>query len=273
MFKKINHYPSTFLLAITCTATLLSLLFNTAVTLAQERGEGPMSLIITYQCAPAKRAAFRTHMVSTGVNQFEQWKKNGIYNDYLILFSSYVNSGDTAPDMMVRLDFAKYADSAKWKLIERTMPAGLSAEALALCTPVTSYVADLNYEGKPSPTRDLSKAVYLWIPYHLEKGVSKSEYKKYFEIYVKPQNEGWLAEGVLSWWGVYFNQHNTGKPWDILFLYEYSDIVGLARRDNVKEAVRAKLRNDPVWKAVSDKKQSYRWEDQVIIMDPILPSR
>ena len=67
------------------------------------------------------------------------------------------------------------------------------------------------------------------------------------------------------------DQHNTGAPWDALFLYEYASPVGLARRDNVKNAVRAKLRNDPVWKAVSDSKQSYRIEDQVVVMDPILP--
>ena len=102
--------------------------------------------------------------------------------------------------------------------------------------------------------------------------MSKAQYKKYFEVYVKPQNDGWLREGALSWWGVYLNQHNTGSPWDIIFLYEYSDMVGLARRDNVKESVRAQLTKDPVWKAASDNKQSLRIEDQVIIMDPILPA-
>jgi hypothetical protein len=255
-----------------CAAASLAMLAGAPNARAQEKGEGPMSLFITYQCSPEKRAAFRAHMAGAGVNQFEKWKKDGVYKDYIVLFSSYVNSGDTAPDMLVRLDFAKYVDSANWKAIERTAPAGLSPEGLKLCTPVTSYLADLNYEGGPSQKRDLSKAVYLWIPYHLEKGIGKPVYKKYFETYVKPQNDGWLADGALSWWGVYFNQHNTGKPWDMIFLYEYSDMVGLARRDHVKEAVRAKLKNDPVWKKVSDEKQSYRWEDQVIIMDPILPS-
>jgi hypothetical protein len=252
---------------------IFSLLVWAPVAQAQEKGEGPMSLFITYQCDARHKAAFRAWAAGPGVNQFERWKREGAFKDYLMLFSSFVNTGDTAPDMLVRLDFAKYVDSAAWKTIERTSPAGLSPDALALCKPMTSYLADLNYEGGPSKTRDLSKAVYLWIPYHLEKGIGKPTYKKYFETYVKPQNEGWLADGALSWWGVYFNQHNTGKPWDMIFLYEYSDIRGLARRDNVKESVRAVLRNDPVWKKVSDEKQSYRWEDQVIIMDPILPGR
>ena len=264
--------PKTIPSALSRTAAALALLTAVSIAPAQEFGEGPMSLVMTYQCAPEKKAAFREHMAGAGVNQFEKWKKEGAYKDYLVLFSSFVNSGETAPDMMVRLDFAKYVDSASWKAIERKYPAGLSAEGLKLCTPVTGYLADLVYSGGPSAKRDLSKAVYLWIPYHLEKGIGKATYKKYFETYVKPQNQGWLEEGALSWWGVYFNQHNTGKPWDMLFLYEYSDLVGLARRDNVKEAVRAKLAKDPVWKKVSDEKGSYRVEDQVIIMDPILPS-
>jgi hypothetical protein len=235
---------------------------------AQEKGEGPATLFLSYKCDPAKRAAFREHMAGPGVARFERWKKEGVYKDYLVLFSSYVNRREL--DMLVRLDFANYVDTEKWKAIERTMPGGLSAEALALCSPDYAYLADLTWDGV-SPTRDLAKAVYLYIPYHFVKGIGKPEYKKYFETYVKPQNEGWIAEKALSAWGVYLNQHNTGEPWDALFLYEYADATGLARRDNVKAGVRAKLRNDPTWKAVSDSKQSYRVEDQVVVMDPILP--
>lgn len=238
---------------------------------AQEKGEGPASLFMTYQCTPEKRAAFRAHMSGPGVTNFEKWKSEGKYKDYLVLFSSFTNVGDSAWDMLVRLDFGKYADIENWKAVERSMPAGLSAEALALCSPVTAYLADLTWEGGPTPTRNPARAVYLAIPYHLEKGVGKPDYKKYFETYVKPQNDGWIAEKALSWWGVYLNQHNTGVPWDIMFLYEYQDMTGLARRDNVKEAVRVKLRTNPAWKAISDTKQSFRTEDQVIIADPILP--
>lgn len=236
---------------------------------AQEFGEGPMSLFITYQCEPKSKAAFRKHMAGPGIQQFETWKKQGVYGDYLVLFSSFVNAGDTAPDMLVRLDFAKYVDIVKWKRIEQSTPAGLTDKAHELCRPVSSYLADLIWHGGPSANRDLSKAVYLWIPYHFNLG--KPQYKQYFDAYVKPQNDGWMQEGALSWWGVYINQHSTGKPWDAVFLYEYTDIEGLARRDNVKEAVRAGLRKDPAWKSVSDNKHLYRWEDQVIVMDPILP--
>lgn len=97
------------------------------------------------------------------------------------------------------------------------------------------------------------------------------EVQEVLRHYVKPQNDGWIAEKTLSWWGVYLNQHNTGAPWDVMFLYEYQDMTGLARRDNAKEAVRARLRKDPEWKVLSDTNQSVRTEDQVIIADPILP--
>jgi hypothetical protein len=239
---------------------------------AQEKGEGPFSLLMSYKCEPANRAAFRAHMAGPGVRQFEAWKQGGAFKDYLILFSSFVNSREL--DMLVRLDFAQYVDSEKWRVIERTYPGGLSQDALKLCSPDTAYLADLTWEGGPSASRDLSKAVYVYIPYHfMEKGTTKPEYKKYFETYVKPQNDGWLAANVLSWWGVYLNQHNTGAPWDSLFLYEYSNTLGLARRDLIKAEVRAKLQSNPVWKAVSDNKKDVRIEDQVIIMEPVLLPR
>jgi hypothetical protein len=246
-----------------------SLLLASAPSPAQEKGEGPASLFLTYKCDPARRGAFRAHMAGPGIAQFEKWKKEGVFKDYLLLFSSYVNRSEQ--DLLARLDFAKYVDTERWKVVEQTMPGGLSAEGLALCTPEKAYLADLTWEGGPSESRNLGKAVYLYIPYHFEKGIGKPEYKKYFEVYVKPQNDGWLTENALSWWGVYLNQHNTGMPWDALFLYEYRDAVGLAQRDNVKQSVRAKLRSNPEWKAVSDNKASVRIEDEVIMMDPILP--
>ena len=249
-------------------AAALALALAPAGALAQEKGEGPATLFLSYKCDPAKRAAFRAHMAGPGVAQFEKWKNEGAYQDYLVLFSSYVNRREL--DMLVRLDFANYVDTEKWKAIERTTPGGLSADGLALCSPDYAYLADKTWDGI-SPTRNLAQAVYLYIPYHFEKGIGKPEYKKYFETYVKPQNDGWITEKALSGWSVYLNQHNTGAPWDALFLYEYANPAGLARRDTVKGGVRARLRNDPEWKAVSDSKASYRVEDQVVVMDPILP--
>lgn len=252
-------------------STVLLLSCLASAPLAQDNGAGAMSLFMTYRCPIDKRAAFREHAADAVVSQFETWKQQGVFNDYLMLFSSFANAGETAPDMVVRLDFARYADVQRWKVVERTFPAGLSPQALQLCAPATTDLVDLSFAGGPAKTRNLSKAVYLWIPYHLGPGVSKGQYKEYFKGYVKPQADGWLADGALSWWGVYLNHHYTGKPWDTLLLLEYADIEGLARRDVIKQQVRARLNNDPAWKTLSDNKQEIRQEDQVIIMDPILP--
>jgi hypothetical protein len=80
---------------------------------AQWQGEGPVTLFLHYTCRPEKRAAFRAHMQGPGVAQFEKWKKQGVFEDYLILFSAYVNP---TWDMLIRLDFDKYVDTEKWKV-------------------------------------------------------------------------------------------------------------------------------------------------------------
>ena len=148
-------------------AVVLALLAASSVR-AQEKGEGPTTLFLTYQCKPERRAAFRSHMAGLGVGRFEGWRKDGAFKDYLVLFSSYVN--EATWDMLVRLDFARYADTERWAAIERTMPGGLSAEALALCSPVASNLADLEWEAA-APTRDPSRARYVVIPYQLLVGV------------------------------------------------------------------------------------------------------
>jgi hypothetical protein len=206
-------------------------------------------------------------MSGPGIARLEKWKAEGVYQDYLALFSSYVNASGF--DLLVRLDFARYGDTARWRAVERTRPGGLSAEALALCSPVTAYLADLAWSGGPRPERELAKTTYLVIPYEFH--VGKDAYKSYFAAYVKPQLDGWLDEKAMSWWGVYLNQHSTGHPWDSLFLLEYADMAGLARRDVVKWGVRRKLAEDPAWKSVSDSKQDYRTEGEVILAEPILP--
>jgi len=94
-----------------------------------------------------------------------EMEEGRVYKDYLIVFSSSsIRAKPLRHCGPPRL--REIRRQREWKVVERTMPSGMTAEALALCTPVTSYLADLVYEGKPSASRDLSKAVYLWIPYH-----------------------------------------------------------------------------------------------------------
>ena len=77
---------------------------------------------MTYQCPAEQRVAFRRHVESEVVEQFEAWKQQGVFQNYLILFSSFVNAGDYAADMVVRLDFARFVDVARWREIEREKP-------------------------------------------------------------------------------------------------------------------------------------------------------
>lgn len=260
------------LLSIICLLAGFSLFASGQQALAQEQGAGPTSLFLTYKCPVENRAAFRAHMESEGLNRFESWKKKGVISDYLILFSSFAYANPTVPDAMVRLELAAYTDVAKWKEIERTMPAGLSAEALILCKPLDSYLADLAWQGGQTEKRYLETAIYVRNPIHFT--VAKAEYGKYFEGYVKPQFDGWVEAGALSWWGAYHNQLRDGDAWDLLVLYQYKDLSTLAQRDIAKQKVRAELReNNAEWVRFRDNKWDVRWSELFIPMDPILLPR
>jgi hypothetical protein len=231
---------------------------------AQERGEGPVTLILSYKSPPAQRAAFRDHMERAGVARFAAWKKEGVVADYQILFSSYVN--EATWDMLAVLSFARYADLGRWREVERRMPGGLTAEGLALASPVASYACDLTWEGS-AETRDPAKAAYVVIPYAYS---ARAEYKPYAEGYVVPQMKGWIAEGVLSRYSLYLNQHEAGDPWDALFVLEYKDMTALALRRVTVNKVREKLQSNPEWKKLSDVKQGLRTEGQIVIAEPVL---
>ena len=232
---------------------------------AQEQGEGPTSLIITYKCSPQTRMAFRQHMEGPGVAQLEKWKSEGVFADYLALFSSYVN--ESTWDAMLVLSFARYADTERWREIERRMPGGLSEEALALASPVTAYLADLTWE-KAANGPMATDPVYFVIPYDYE---DRGSYKRYVDAYVTPQLEGWIREGVVTSYQVYLNQHQTGDPWDSLFVLEYRDLAAFAKRDVLKSKVRGSLREDPAWTTISDNKQLFRSEGQTVIAEAIAP--
>lgn len=246
-------------------ATLCLSLAASTAALAQEKGEGPATLVLSYRAKPEHRAAFREHMEGAGIAQFEKWKKDKVFADYQVLFSSYVN--EATWDMLAVLSFDRYVDQARWKEIERKMPGGLTPQALAWAAPVTTYVADLTWSGK-APTRDSARAAYLVIPYAYS---ARAEYKPYAEGYVIPQMKGWLAEGVLSSYSIYLNQNEAGEPWDAMFILEYRDIQGLALRRMTTNKVRAALAvSDAEWKRLSDTKQDVRKEGQVVFADAIL---
>src|SRR3982751_3194949 len=84
---------------------------------ADAQGGEPVSIVIAYKAGPQTRAAFRAHMESEGAARFAQWRKEGVFRRMHLLFTPYAGSG--AFDMVVILDFARYADLGRWKEIER----------------------------------------------------------------------------------------------------------------------------------------------------------
>src|SRR5207247_2228047 len=132
-------------------------------------------------------------MTGPGVKQFEQWKKSGIFKDYLLLFSSYSRFNGSTWDMLVRLDFERYVDTEKWKAVDGATPGGLSAEALALCPPTGTYLTDLQWENA-RPSRNLAKAIYVVVGYRAH---DRGQYARYFESKVKLDFDQWIEQGAL----------------------------------------------------------------------------
>jgi hypothetical protein len=251
-------------------ALLAALVSSVATPLfAQWKGEGPVTLFLHYACKPEKRAAFRAHMAGPGVAQFEKWKKEQVFKDYLILFSSYVNP---TWDMLVRLDFERYADTEKWKTVEQTTPGGLSPEGLALCSPTNAHLADLLFE-KARPARDLTKARFAVFPFEYTKTLAA--YKSYFMARPKFDLDGWVDGGAMAWYGVYANQYHQGPAWDILWVLEYKDTAGLAGRETVRQAMRKRYAESevPGWRYARDTPpgEESRAPQQPTLADPILP--
>ena len=241
-----------------------------ATSLAQGRAEateneisgGPRELLITYRCEPANRPAFRTYLLGEGSAELAKLKKQGVLKSFQIVFNPYVTPGTW--DAMTILSFPRFADTQRWKEVERTLPGGLTAAGLRLAKPSGTYSADLSWEGisdNPGPDRD---HVFYVIPYDYN---AADQYKKYVSGYVIPQVEGWIKEGVLSRYRIFLNRYQVGPPWDALFIYEYRDLESFGRREETVAKVRIPLKDDPAWKQLSDIKQTLRTEEENTIAD------
>ena len=251
------------------------LAINLASSLAQEaapmverdRG-GPRTIVITYRCEVAKRPAFREYMLKTGVNRFEQWKRDGIFEDYRIVFNRV--SDQATWDAMAVLTLRTYTDMDRWRDIEAETPGGLTSDGLAIATPTNTYSMDVLWHGSAQPPVPRGKTVFFMIPYDYYPH-SIEEYVKYAETYVMPQIRGWMQEGVLANYAIYLNRYATSRPWKVLFVLEYKDSASFGARELTMAKVRARLKEDPKWKALSDAKQSIRLERETVVADELLP--
>lgn len=244
------------------------LFFPNDGSFAQKSADAPIYVVTSYRCRPDLRVAFREYMSTTGVQRFEQWKRQGVMEDYKILFNCFVD--EAVWDMTVLLRFEDYVASDKWYSLTDTMPGGLDSTGLAFGHPFSTVVADLGWHGtSTTATADPAEAIYFVIPYEY---TEKELYVKYFDAYVAPQFAGWLKSGFMTGFDVLVNHHATGDIWDVLFVLEYKDVESFAHRDITKQAVREDLRaNNPAWPVIHELKHSIRIEGRTAITRAILP--
>jgi hypothetical protein len=233
----------------------------------KERDTGPRNLVITYRSTPAKRVAFRQYMLRTGLGRFEKWKKDGMLQDYRILFNRYVDA-DTW-DMMAILFFPDYAHVDRWRDVEVESPGGLTEEGLGLTTPVNTYSMDLIWHGDSSAKSIRGKTVFFVIPYDYYPHTIE-EYVKYVNTYVIPQIDGWMRENIMATYRIFLNRYSTSRPWKSLFILEYRDAQSFGARERTMAKVRAALKDNPAWKSLSDTKQSMRVEKETVVADELL---
>lgn len=234
---------------------------------AQEKDrKGTVSLFITYQCRFENRAAFREVMATTGVAQFEKWKSEGVFKDYLILFQSYAQLNGAPWDMVVRVDFDRYADTVNWKKkIERTMPGGLPAKAQALVSDVKSYLTDVVSDaGMRSKDRPEAFYVVKYAKFATPSAVGTA----FVRGYVVDVMESYVRDKVLTGYGIYLNQQ-VGTDVSYLTIYEYADTESFGRRTAAKDVVRSK--ND-LWTALRGSRITSLDEDPAFFGERLLPN-
>jgi len=225
---------------------------------------GPLQLLITYRSEPANRPAFRSYLQGEGHERFEKLKREGVIQNYQVLFNPFVSSGTW--DAMTVLSFARFADTRRWIDLERTSPGGLTPAGLRLAKPVDTYSADLTWAGAADDAASDKDSVYYVIPYEY---TAADQYRKYVDAYVIPQVKGWIREGVLGGYRIYMNRYAVGRPWDSLFIFQYRNLEAFGHRDETVAKVRKTLVDDPLWKMYSDIKQTIRSESENTIAEAV----
>jgi hypothetical protein len=250
-------------LTLSVAAALTGALHVDTARAADASDSDALSLIITYQTAPANRPALRHDLEQSTARELARWQHDGRIRQYNLLFNRYADSDNW--DAMAVLAFATPDDLYRWRMVERTRPGGLSRKTLAVTTSIhTTPVDTRRAEALDAKSPN---AVYVVIPYKTL--VPADEYEKYADGYVIPQFKGWMDEGVLSGYSLYTSQFPAGRPWSAMVVLQYKDEAALSAREVVVTKVRQRLKNNPQWKAISDSKKSVRSEEQVVIADSI----
>jgi len=210
-------------------------------------------------------------MAGPGIARFEAWKKKGVFRDYRLLFNWFVES-DTF-DMLAVLSFDTYPQVLRWVEVEKESPGGLSPEALKLGAPVTNFPMDLTWkQGAGEKRADGGQSVFLTIPYVYYPASSLDAYAGYVDGYVIPQFDGWLKDGVLRSYRIYVNRFQTSRPWQALFLLEYSGVEAFGQREKEVDKVKRRLLADPRWKSLGEHKLAVRVEKETATSFELTPA-
>ncbi|MES2288098.1 MAG: hypothetical protein V4530_00060 [Pseudomonadota bacterium] len=246
---------------IAVSASLLVAIATPAIA-QEELNDGPKSLVIQYKSSLTNRAAFRTYLSTNMKAKLQAMKARGDISDFRIFYSWYRQPN--VWDGMVIVRFPTFEGVTKWNALERATPGGLDAAGQALGDPVVTYNVDLSWSRNPDNLRE--GEVYYVIPYEYR---DANEYRDYVKGYILPQFDGWMKDGALTGYELYLNRYSTGLPWDALFIQHYRDMASFGQRQKLTEHTRVGLRQNPEWKAWSDKKQGIRTESENTIAELI----
>lgn len=169
-------------------------------------------------------------------------------------------------DLLIRLDFARYVDTEKWKSIERTTPSGLTTAGLALAAPESLYLTEVVSQSPMRGAR--ARAVYAVTTFQFN--VDPSVGDGFLRSYAVPEMEAFVRDEVLTGYGLYLNLHDVGD-WSYLALYEYADIDVFDRRSSLKSARRMPLSEQSDWKTLQGLKPQIRAVGRSVFAERILP--
>lgn len=220
----------------------------------------PTGLIITYSAEAADRPALRAALQREQIAKLDALKRDGTIAHYRLLWNRY--SDAVVWDAMLILDLSIPSGIGGWAKVEATSPGALSVATAKLVKRIETAPIDImrarraDVPGKPT---------YLVVPYDYL--VSVNDYIKYVDGYVVPQMDGWIGEGVLQGYDFLLSRYPAGRPWTAMLVLQYRGDDGLGRRDATTAKVRARLANDPKWKAFADNKGNIREERAPIVAD------
>ena len=230
---------------------------------ASEVGKPSPTLVVALYARPADRPALRQELVQAQAARLARWRSQGLISGYRLLFTRYADAG--VWDGLEVLTFPDEAALSRWGVVERDGAGGLTSRALERVSQVVTTPTEQVRHAALTPGGQAPS--FLVVPYAAL--VSTPDYLKYLDGYTLPQFEGWMSEGVLDGYDIELSRYPADRPWLSLILLRYHDDAALAQRDATTAKVRARLADDPAWKAISDNKKAVRTEKVAAVADPL----